>query len=240
MKSLLQEERFSVLLGFLLLFFAAAPFLRGSVLGLLLEILFLLIFLSCINAVSHTRRAFVSLLVLTIVGFGCVITARLAARPAIVEATLICSFAAYGLCIAATAVMIIRFAFGTGPVTRNKIASALCVYLLLGILWGYAYSLIEVIYPGSFSFGSGPLAALASEGAHARDIGIILSERLSFTYYSFVTLTTLGYGDITPLTDPARSLSVTEAIVGQFFLAVLIARLVGLQIVYTTAERNSR
>jgi len=51
-----------------------------------------------------------------------------------------------------------------------------------------------------------------------------------FAYYSFVTLTTLGFGDITPVSDPARSLSLLEAIVGQLYLAVLVARLVGIHI----------
>jgi hypothetical protein len=125
-------------------------------------------------------------------------------------------------------------------VTRDKIAAALCVYILLGLMWGLAYSLLEFLHPGTFSFSSGPLAAPVAEGTGLRDIGFILDERPSFSYFSFVTMTTLGYGEITPLTQPARSLCVLEAITGQFFLAVLIARLVGMHIVYSMAEENDR
>ncbi|MEO1068172.1 MAG: ion channel [Cyanobacteria bacterium J06638_6] len=86
----------------------------------------------------------------------------------------------------------------------------LCVYFLFGVVWALLYALVEATVPGSYS----NVSATA-------DIDL-------FMYYSLVTLTTLGYGDIAPLLAPAQSLAAMEAFVGQIYLAVIIARLIGL------------
>jgi len=81
-------------------------------------------------------------------------------------------------------------------------------------MWAFVYSVLESIHPGSFATGEGQI-----EGG-----------RRLYIYYSFVTITTLGYGDITPTTDLASTFSFLEAVIGQLYLAVLIARLVGVHI----------
>ena len=96
-------------------------------------------------------------------------------------------------------------------VTSDLIMAAACAYILLGLVWANAYYLVEILHPDSFK---------ASENM-GDDIW-------NFYYYSFVTLTTVGYGDITALTKPARALSILEAITGQLYLAIMISRLVGL------------
>lgn len=96
-------------------------------------------------------------------------------------------------------------------ISPNRIVGAICIYLLLGVMWSIAYAVTEHLQPGSFR-------GLAE--------GVSASGSRDWVYYSFVTLTTLGYGDITPLTQTARSLSLVEAIVGQFYIAVLVAGLV--------------
>lgn len=111
--------------------------------------------------------------------------------------------------------MIISHILGHEEVVSDTLFGAACVYLLLGLVWMVAYTLLERVHPGSFHFNS----VDAASGVPAV---------FDFLYYSFVTLTTLGYGDVTPLTPRARSLAVLEAIVGVLFVAVLIARLVGL------------
>jgi voltage-gated potassium channel Kch len=93
------------------------------------------------------------------------------------------------------------------------IYGTLCLYLILGLLWGTLYSLLHELSPGSFA-------------------GILLetpkgSLLTTFNYFSMVTLTTLGYGDITPQTHAAGALCQIEAITGQFYIAVLVAWLVG-------------
>jgi voltage-gated potassium channel len=97
---------------------------------------------------------------------------------------------------------------------------AICGYLLLGIIWSLAYSALETARPGSFH-------ASASAGGNAAVAGLDFG---TFNYFSFVTLVTLGYGDVTPVTPVARMLAWVEAITGQFYLAILVAGLVGLKI----------
>ena len=103
----------------------------------------------------------------------------------------------------------LRFAFGARSVKRQHIDAALSAYLLVGVFFGSFYWLLEQIRPGSFTFA----------GDFSSNSGI---------YFSFVTLATLGYGDIVPRTDVARGLAIVEGVGGQLFLAVLIARLVSL------------
>ena len=97
-------------------------------------------------------------------------------------------------------------------VTSDVLSGAIAVYFLIGIAWAVIYALIEGLSPGSFA------VADASRGT-------IWDQLL---YFSFTTLTTLGYGDIAPLTPVARIWTVFEAICGTLFLAVLVSRLVGL------------
>jgi hypothetical protein len=96
-------------------------------------------------------------------------------------------------------------------ISPNRIIGAVCIYLLLGVMWSILYGVTEYLQPGSFR----GLTEAVSPAWNP-----------DWVYYSFVTLTTLGYGDIVPLTQTARSLSFTEAVVGQFYIAVLVAGLV--------------
>ena len=118
--------------------------------------------------------------------------------------------------------LVIMFAvFRDETVTFDTIFGAVCAYLLLGVTWGAAYALLVVISPDSLSVSPGL--------AHASGWGEPIS---AFTpvlqYYSFTTLATLGYGDVSPLSPGARALSVMEGLAGQLYLAVLVARLVGI------------
>ena len=107
--------------------------------------------------------------------------------------------------------------------TVNLIYGSVCVYLLIGLVWAFIFSALEILYPGSFKF------ELQNPGADV----LLTTNQLQLSqllYYSYVTLTTLGYGDISPVSPPARSFATLEAIAGQFYLTILVARLVGLQI----------
>jgi hypothetical protein len=108
---------------------------------------------------------------------------------------------------------VLRAVYREETVSADAISGALCGYLLVGVAFGHAYCLIDAVVPGSFrGLGDFP------EGDR---------EHFLLTYFSFATLTTVGYGDVAPASGPARSLSVVEAVVGQFYLAVLIADLIG-------------
>lgn len=99
-----------------------------------------------------------------------------------------------------------------GPITAHRVKGAVAAYLLIGVFCARAYMLIAYLVPNSFSGNIGT------------------NSSTSLLYFSFVTLTTVGYGDIVPTQQLARSLANAEAFVGQLFPAIFIARIVTLQI----------
>lgn len=106
-------------------------------------------------------------------------------------------------------------------ITADTIVGALCAYFLMGVTWGTAYALVEVLIPGAFSI-TPALASAAQWNPPTAPVTPLLQ------YYSFTTLSTLGIGDLSPLAAPARILTAIEAMVGQLYLAILIARLVAI------------
>ena len=118
--------------------------------------------------------------------------------------------------LAILAALVLVQVFREGPITSYRIQGAIIVYLLVGLTWSAAYELLFHLVPNAFSFAQS--ARAGEPGAH----GLV--------YYSYVTLTTLGYGDITPVHPAARSLAVAEALIGQLYPAILIARLVSLEL----------
>jgi hypothetical protein len=101
-------------------------------------------------------------------------------------------------------------------VTRETISMSISVYLLFGLTWGLFYIVLFDFQPHAFSFGGAPIPS-------EQQVTPVL------VYFSLTTIATVGYGDITPLTLQARYASVAEGIAGQFYLAILVARLVGMQ-----------
>lgn len=105
----------------------------------------------------------------------------------------------------------------SGMVDRNKIIGSICIYLLMGLIWAFGYLIIEHIFPGSF------------RGLEERSWQHNLGELI---YYSMVTLTTLGYGEITPTQPLARFIAFSEAITGVFYTTVLVASLIGMRLAH--------
>jgi voltage-gated potassium channel len=113
-----------------------------------------------------------------------------------------------------TIIHILRFIIRQQEVTVDLIAGAASVYLLMALMWAFIYQVLELFSPGSFDISQARLR----------------ENPLFFIYYSFVTITTLGYGDITPISAAASCYSILEAVVGQLFLVVLISWLVGMHV----------
>jgi len=105
-------------------------------------------------------------------------------------------------------------------VTNETICMAVSVYLLIGVTWGFLYAVILQLHPESFG---GLVAATPGHPISIQSIFPVLG------YFSLTTLSTIGFGDITPLTLQARYAAVAEGITGQFYMAILVARLVGMQ-----------
>jgi voltage-gated potassium channel Kch len=123
------------------------------------------------------------------------------------------------------AVSVLRQVLKAERVSRDVVEGAVCVYILLGAAWAYPFSFIETFHPGAFQLP--PLRTMSV-------LPVVVEARQRFVYYSFVTLTTVGYGDITPVAPFVQRLAVLEAMFGQLYLSILIARLVGLHIAHTS------
>jgi len=126
------------------------------------------------------------------------------------------------LVVATVATITIRELLTGRQVTHDKLSASICAYGFIAIFWAVAYSLLELQQPGSFQFLS------ADAARHGMRFGF--GESTEALYFSLVTITTLGYGDIVPVSDTARLMAATEAFLGQVYIAVLVARLVGLHI----------
>jgi hypothetical protein len=116
-------------------------------------------------------------------------------------------------------------------VTFDKICAALCSYLLIGMIFASLYSLLEFLDPGTFLAGG----EMIPQGDPRAFYGSGMGQAI---YFSFTTLTTLGYGDLTGGTPVAKNLSVLEAIIGQIYLVVLVARLVGLEVSHSSGKEQ--
>ena len=121
-----------------------------------------------------------------------------------------------------TVVVVLRFLVRVVRVDIDTIYASICVYLLMSVAWALWFSLLHVLEPASFSFAE----------SHPFGQNSLPAE----LYFSLVTLTTLGYGDITPLTTAARMSAALEAVVGQIYVVVLVARLVGLNVSQSLSE----
>ena len=117
--------------------------------------------------------------------------------------------------VAFVVVNLLRFVLRTPSVDGEVLCASISAYLMLGLIWTMAYWLVEQLTPGAFAFNTTTGTKETMEGFNA-------------FYFSFVTLSTVGYGDITPVSKVARMLAATEAMTGLLYVAVLIARLVGL------------
>jgi hypothetical protein len=125
--------------------------------------------------------------------------------------------------------VLLLFVFSNRRVTLNILCAALCVYLLLGFAWAIAYSILDILDPSAIvcTTPGRPSEVILRIGGGGGGNAL---------YFSLCTLTTLGYGDIVPVSPVARMLAALESVIGQLYLAVLVARLVGLQIAETLGQ----
>lgn len=178
---------------------------------LILSALFSLVLLAAVIAVAGRRR---TLIIAVVLGFPA-ITARWINhfRPDLVHPAvfLVCAMLLLGFVIA----QLLHFILHAPVVTVEVLCASIAAYLMLGLMWTLAYWLVDQLTPGgAFSFNTG-------RGGHSMD-------GFSGFYFSFITLSTVGYGDITPVSRMARWLAAMEAITGLLYVAVLIAWLVSL------------
>ncbi|HOT00362.1 MAG TPA: potassium channel family protein [Acidobacteriota bacterium] len=129
----------------------------------------------------------------------------------------------FALVLGVLAAVVLVQVFRAGPITAGRIVGAVVFYLLLGLMWANVYTIVVLVRSEAFRF---PVAPRSANELVAQLI-----------YFSFVTLTTTGYGDVLPLHPLARTLANLEALVGQLYPAILIARLVSLELMRRPADQ---
>ena len=223
--SLYLGSRYGALLVALLGLMATYPFASAHrPARWLLDLLGALVLLSLLRAVAGRRLTQRVVLALGIPAIGVGALARSGGIDALYPV---------GLALRVTffAIIVVRLfadVLQRRRVTMDAVLGACCVYLLLGIGWAGIYSLIEWAAPGSFNLPVG-------NGGGASQTSI----ELELVYFSLITMTTVGYGDITPASDPARIVAALEALLSQLYLATIIARLVGMELVHRERDPSS-
>lgn len=221
------RNRFLILFGTLLWFFALVPVVRQvrhalhpTAAPLLEGFVFVLVLVAVVASVSHGRawKAFTVALGLPAALLGLLRLAVASDEVAVAHQLFAVAFLAYAIG------SLLRFIFTRRRVTRDTLFAALCVYLLLGVTWALTYSVIDIFEPGAFAY------PVQLPGEPTPGLRMDRNGNTIALYFSFSTLTTLGYGDIVPAAPVARMLACLEALTGNLYLTVLVARLVGLHI----------
>ena len=207
----------------LLVIFTISPFVVPYYYGpVILDVIAASVLVSATYAVSGRRSFFILATALSTIAIS--FTFWLAAAPS--RWLMIVSHGSLVIVISYFAVAILSYVLGGGRVTADKIYGAICAYLLFGYAFTFLYSVIEEVQPGSFT----SLASVAPPD--------IVGRVMQMRYFSFVSLTSVGYGDIVPHSQMARTMALLEAMLGQFYLVALIGRLVGLHIVHGAEPRK--
>ena len=195
-----------------------APLMQDRLAGnLLMHGCFTLVFLSGLLANRQRPWIFRTALVLAVIGIPLGWTRLLSGNIDLILTRLIVDI----LFFVFIAVMILTSVFKDHLASQHSILGAISVYLLMGLSWALAYSALEIIETEPFRF-------IERQTTPAENGEALYTDWPQLVYYSFVTMSTLGFGDITPRTPLAQTLTWMQAVFGQLYLVVLIARLVSL------------
>ena len=207
-----------LLLGSLIALLLAFPFLeevtRPSFLILPIAVVFVLGVVAVHEGRAHLRRALV-LATIQVIFTG--LSVLLREQPVPYLASVSMTMAAIVALILFSMYCVLRYVLRARVITRDQIYGGICAYLMLGFAFGAVFYLLNILVPDSFAVNT----RLP-----------VVGENPDLMYFSFVTLATLGYGDITPLSRFARSLSELEALTGSLYIAVFMARLVSMVTVH--------
>jgi hypothetical protein len=205
--------RNAALLVVLLLLIVVSPSIPESSSGVLFELVFDSVLIAGVYSVGPGRHRW-PFLVLTVVTLAVRWGEHLSGGPQLDVGALLITV----LWLVYAVSIIISHLFQRSDVTVDTILGAVVPYLLAAVAFTLAFEILELLQPGSFS------GIPDQARSHRAELGS------SMLYFSFVCITTMGYGDIVPVSDIARPLAVLEGVFGQLYLAVMIARLVGLHI----------
>jgi len=209
--------RYGALLLILLGTLLAQPFLgAGRVAEVFLDFTFLAVFMVTIPSIWHNRK--LRLVAITLGIFA--VLSSTTGRSLGVDSIYPLGAGARAVFFAALIYIIFSDILRRPQINMDAVFGACCVYVLLGISWSAVYSLLEWVYPGSFHFTE--FAGSASFGA--------TTTSFKLEYFSLITMTSVGYGEIVPVSPPAQMTAALQALFGQLYLAIIIGRLVGLAV----------
>jgi hypothetical protein len=213
--------RNAALLVFLLVMIVATPIVSGRGTGFLFELTFDAILLSGVYSVGPSQHRW-PFLILTVLTLGVRWGELLSGTPFLDVGALAITvvWLVYAVSI------IIAHLFQRSDVTVDTILGAVVTYLLVAVAFTLFFEIVELLQPGSFSGIPG------DADNHRAELGT------SMMYFSLVCITTMGYGDIVPVSEFARPAAVLEGVFGQLYLAVMIARLVGLHIAHSHSKED--
>jgi voltage-gated potassium channel len=224
-KNLLFRHRFTVLFALLFCAVLIPPYFEDAVwVAQFWRGLFTLVLLWALYTVSGSRRTLILAALLLVPTISSTWLVNLGGGQYVAYLDNITNIAYLGLICAFLGEHILT----TRRVTLEVIFAAMCLYMIIAVLWAAIYTNLELFYGDAFTF----------QGQLAQEAGVN-SDNLyrHMMYYSFVTLSTLGYGDIIPVHLVAKNWAAMEAMIGQFFIAIIIARLVSIYTVQEQAER---
>lgn len=206
---------FGAIFSIITIFFIVPLFEKNFYTHLLLQLSFVLLILSTIYTIDrHQKILLVGLVfLLPFIYFDSVSFQYHSLLHMII------AYGIFSIFILLAVIVLMRKILRASLVDADLIFGALMVYLLSGALWGNFYFMENMLFPGSFN-GAGILYFDSTTFLSAYE------QQFNFLYYSFATLATLGMGDITPLSHLAKSLTAMEAMFGQLFVAIIIAKLV--------------
>lgn len=212
MQSIMRSrERFFILICLLLGLLVLVPiFNRYVVARIFMDIFISAIAISMVFTISHNKRYVIAGLSLALVMLMSLWLQYFIPNKAIDAVGMLTGVFFVGLVISS----FLGFMIKSADVNLEVIYMAILLYLSAALMWAFIYAFLELVDPASFNI----------DVDHPQEYFLV------FQYYSFVTITTLGYGDITPVTEVAKAFSVLEAIVGQLYLVVAVAWLVGMHV----------
>ncbi|HBN23092.1 MAG TPA: hypothetical protein DD412_07630 [Holosporales bacterium] len=206
-----KNKFFGLLISLLTLFVMGSLFDHGTVLRIAVNVSLMFVLIFSVLLVSNSKIKLIAAIILACPLLYTLFEGNMSESAVFsyFEVATALAFFVYILAI------LVENVFGSRRISTDIIVGSICIYFLMCILWAFLYMLVALTFPNSFNI----------------DSSLISFQNMNdFIYYSIVTITTLGYGDILPLSRPARTLAALEAIVGQIYLTVLIARIVGIHL----------
>ncbi|WP_261891787.1 ion channel [Acaryochloris marina] len=204
------QRKYRQLLIILILNFVASPFLHGFIGNLVSAFFLLYMVIVIIRSFTLPQKLRWAYVAIAFLAFLLQISIRLGWNTTVALPFSVMAQTIYILYLGIAAILIIQEIFSTKMITMDTIRGGICAYLLIGFVWALFYGIVETFNPLAFS------ETLIKSGTFLWPL-----------HFSFTTLTTLGYGDIVPVSSLALVLTDTEAIIGQLYPSILIALLVG-------------